>query len=118
MFSLPLTTGTELEEGKVLIVDQLAESATARTWCTLSLTLMISRTRLVFQKLLADTDAYWDHPNHVDCCLRYHPRSQLLGRSWWWLTFLPPGSNCPTLTLGGFGTEFQVWALQDDCPSS
>ena len=27
------------------------------------------------------------------CCFEYHSRSQLLGRSWWWLTSLPPGSN-------------------------
>ena len=87
MFSLLLMTGTE--EGKVLNVAQLAESATAQIWCTLSLTLMISRIRVVFQKLLADTDAYWNHPKYF----KNQPRSPLLGRSWWWLTFLPPGSN-------------------------
>ena len=42
------------EEGMVLNVEQLAESETAERWCTLSLTLMISRIRLVFQKVLAD----------------------------------------------------------------
>ena len=42
------------EEGMVLNVEQLAESETAERWCTLSLTLMISRIRLVFHKLFAD----------------------------------------------------------------
>ena len=33
------------------------------------------------------------------CCFEYHSRSQLLGRSWWWLTSLPPGSNFTPYSL-------------------